>query len=208
MANAADASLPALKAETVGRGAERFGRNLRLGLTWIATGEDKDAAYFAAFDQVHFAAERERLAITSLSEIDDGAGDIVAPLLEELGRREAQALSELELAYRQATGRDALRERPLSDVERRLSDLQPVLIAGPTEFLTGRRRVRFVSGLHGLMAFEVMNAVNGERSGLDIYRYVAAEAREAGAHYYGMVTAEAVLQYLENAATAELIRLE
>jgi hypothetical protein len=53
-----------------------------------------------------------------------------------------------------------------------------------------------------------MNAVNGERSGLDIYRYVAAEAREAGAHYYGTVTAEAVLEYLENAAAAELIRLE
>ncbi len=208
MASADEGSLPALKAETVGRGAERFGRNLRLGLTWIATSEDKDAAYFNAFDQVGYAAERERLAITSLSEIDDGAGDVVPPLLEELGRREAQALSEIELAYGQATGRNAVRERPLSDAERRLSELKPALIAGPTEFLTGRQRVRFVSGLHGLMAFEVMNAVNGERSGLDIYRYVAAEAREAGAHYYGTVTAEAVLQYLENAAAAELIRLE
>jgi hypothetical protein len=65
-----------------------------------------------------------------------------------------------------------------------------------------------VRGLHGLMAFEVMNAVNGERSGLYIYRCVAAEAREAGAHYYGTVAADAVLQYLENAAAAELIRLE
>jgi hypothetical protein len=208
MASADEEWLPALKAETVGRGAERLGRNLRLGLTWIATTEDKDAAYFNAIDQVHFAAERERLAISSLAEIDDGAGDVVAPLLEQLGRREAQALREIELAYRQATGRDAIRERPLSDTERRLSELRPALIAGPTEFLTGRRRVRGVRGLHGLMSFEVINAVNGERSGLDVYRYVAAEAREAGAHYYGTVTAKAVLEYLENAAAAELIRLE
>jgi hypothetical protein len=46
------------------------------------------------------------------------------------------------------------------------------------------------------------------RSGLDIYRYVAAEAREAGAHYYGTVTPEAVLQRLQNMANAELIRLQ
>ena len=62
-------------------------------------------------------------------------------------------------------------------------------------------------GLHSLMAFEVLNAVDGERTGLDIYRFVAAEAREAGAVYYGTVTADAVLEYLENAAAAGLIRL-
>jgi hypothetical protein len=208
MANADEASAPALAAVTVGRGQERLGRNLRLGLTWIATGDDKDAAYHDAVDQVHYAAERERLAITSLGEIHPAAAEFVPPLLDELERREAQAVREIELAYRQATGRSGLPERGLSDAERRLSGLEPVLIAGATEFLTGRRRVRFVRGLHGLMAFEVLNAVNGERSGLDIYRFVAAEAREAGAHYYGTVTAEVVLQYLENAAAAELIRLE
>jgi hypothetical protein len=52
-----------------------------------------------------------------------------------------------------------------------------------------------------------LNAVNGERSGLDVYRFVAAEAREAGEHYYGVVTAEAVLQYLENAAEVGLVAL-
>jgi len=36
---------------------------------------------------------------------------------------------------------------------------------------------------------------------------VAAEAREAGDYYYGTVSAEAVLQYLENVATAGLMRL-
>ena len=58
------------------------------------------------------------------------------------------------------------------------------------------------------MSFEVMNAIDGRRTGLDIFRYVAAEAREAGAHYYGVVTAEAVLRYLQNAAVAGLVRLD
>lgn len=86
-----------------------------------------------------------------------------------------------------------------------LAQLRPALIAGPAEFLTGRRELRGVRGLHGLMAFEVLSAVDGRVTGLEIYRYVAAEAREAGAHYYGTVTAEAVLQYLRNAVSAGLI---
>ena len=55
------------------------------------------------------------------------------------------------------------------------------------------------------MAFEVLNCVNGERTGLEIYEYVAAEAREAGDYYYGVVTPEGVLQYLENVAETGLI---
>lgn len=57
------------------------------------------------------------------------------------------------------------------------------------------------------MAFEVLNAVDGRRTGLDIYRLVAAEAREAGRWYYGTVTAAAVLEYLTNVEKAGLIRL-
>ena len=57
------------------------------------------------------------------------------------------------------------------------------------------------------MAPEVAAAVNGRRTGLEIYRFVAAEAREAGEHYYGTVTPAAVLKYLQNLAAAGLIRL-
>jgi hypothetical protein len=207
MANADSASVPVFAAETVGRGQERFGRNLRLGLSWIATRDDTDAACHDAADQLRYAAERERLAVSSLGEISPSGAAVVGPLLAELDRREAQALREIELAYGLATGRVGPPERRLSDVERRLSEFKPVVTGGPREFLTVRRRIRSVDGLHGLMAFEVLNAVSGERSGLDIYRYVAAEAREAGSHYYGTVTPESVLRYLENVAAVGLIEL-
>jgi hypothetical protein len=58
------------------------------------------------------------------------------------------------------------------------------------------------------MAFEVLNFADGRRSGLDVYRAVAAEAREAGDYYFGSVTAEAVLAYLKNAAAAGMIRTQ
>jgi hypothetical protein len=63
-----------------------------------------------------------------------------------------------------------------------------------------------VPGLHPVMAEEVINLVDGSRTGLDIYRIVAAQAREAGAHYYGTVSPDAVRQYLENVAAVGLIR--
>ena len=80
------------------------------------------------------------------------------------------------------------------------------MVGGPREFLDGRSRIAGAPGLHGLMSFEVLNLVDGRRNGLDIYRYVAAEAREAGEHYFGVVTPEAVLTYLKNAVTSGMIK--
>ncbi len=206
MAAADSAAVPALAAETIGRGEERLARNTRLGLTWIASTADKEAAYRMAVDQVRYAAQRERLAIRSLSEAHSSAERCIGRQLEELDRREGQSIREIELAYRQATGRSTPSPQR-SEAEQRLSQLRPALTGGPREFLDGRRQVDGIRSLHSLMAFEVLNAVDGERSGLDIYRFVAAEAREAGEVYYGTVTADAVLQYLENVAAAGLLRL-
>lgn len=206
MANAGERDVPAMAAATVGRGFERMGQNLRAALSWLATGEDKATAYRNAADQVWYAAERERLAVSSLREIHPSAAPYASDLLAEIDRREAQAKREVDLAYRRTVGqRLPLQETP--EVEQQLADMRPALVAGPTEFLTGRRQVGFVANLHGLMAFEVMNAVDGQRTGLDIFRYVAAEAREAGAHYFGTVTADAVLRYLQGAAEAGLVAL-
>ncbi|MBI4539929.1 MAG: M28 family peptidase [Gemmatimonadetes bacterium] len=198
---------PALAAETDGRGAQRIARNLALGLSWLATEPDRNAAYHRAADQVQYAAVRDRLAVSSLAQIGPDAASLVAPMLERVAEREAQALRELEAQVRWLTGRGPSSRPRLTDAEQRLQGLHPALSGGPREFLDARDQIRAVDGLHGLMAFEVLNAVNGERMGLDIYRYVAGEAREAGAHYYGTVTPEAVLQFLENVAEVGLIRL-
>ena len=51
--------------------------------------------------------------------------------------------------------------------------------------------------------------LNGEgvlHSKLSEVRTLAAEAREAGDHYFGKVTADAVLAYLNNAVSAGMIR--
>ena len=207
MANADADAAPVLAANTVGRGLERLARNLRLGLTWIAEHDDPATAHGMAGDQVWYAVERERQAVRSLGEIAPSVAAQVTARLQDLGRWEQEAVRHLGSAYRERTGRTAPRAAAPSGILAQLAAVTPVLTGGPKEFLVSRGEIGGVRGLHSLMAFEVLNAVNGERSGLDIYRYVAAEAREAGEYYYGTVTPEAVLDYLKKIETAGLGRL-
>ncbi len=207
MARADGESAPELAAETSGRGAERMGRNLRLALGWISAPGDRVAAYHRAVEQIRYAAERERRAAASIREIDPSAARISSGLVEAVGLRESQALRELDMHFRAVAGAARPAPRVRSAAERELDAMRPVLAAGPREFLTGRSKVANVPGLHGLMGFELMNLVDGRRTGADIYRFAAAEAREAGEHYFGTVTADAVLAYLKSAADAGLIRL-
>jgi hypothetical protein len=207
LASADERALPRLLAEVVGRGEERLARNVRLALSALALADDPPAAYFDGIDQIRYATERERLALCSL--VDVGLAEArLAELLSELARRESQALAELESARRHASGTEAPPPRPSGEGEQRLAQLRPALAGGPREFLEKREEIEGAQRLHSLMAFEVLCAVDGKRTGLDIARFVAAEAREAGRHYFGTVTCEAVLAYLERVAEAGLIRLE
>jgi hypothetical protein len=208
MASAGEESAPVLAAETMGRGAQRMAHNLGLGLSWIAAETaDRAAAYHRAVQQVRYAAARERLAVASLASIAPAAERVVPALQQAVDRREAEALAELQAKYRLVTGQSRVPAAQRTAEETRLAGMRPVLVAGPELFLQRRGRIGGVPGLHSLMAFEVMNLVDGRRSGLDIYQMVAAQAREAGAHYYGVVTAEAVQRHLENLAAQELVRM-
>jgi hypothetical protein len=207
MATADARTVPAIASEVMGRGGQRIARNLGLGLSWIARGGDPADAYHRAVAQVRYAGTRERRAVASLVEIAADAGTLVEVLQQLVGDREAQALRELEAACRAMDG-SAPGARPPHEGETALSGLRPRLVAGPTEFLAARAKIKPVEGLHNLMAFEVLNAVDGRRSGFDIFELVAAEAREAGEHYYGSVTADAVRAYLEHAAAAGVIALQ
>ncbi len=232
MASADATSAPVLAAETAGRGAARVARNLALGLSWIAGEADKAVAYRRAVEQVAYAGAREQTAVATLAGIAPEAQRIVAAMGAALARRVDQARFELSTAYQVLTGQmppallssgtqSGTRTPPAvgaglqaapgpsaSGAEIKLAATRPALLGDAKAFLTARSQIAAVTGLHPLMAFEVLNFVNGTRSGLEIYRLVASEAREAGAHYYGTVTPEAVLQYLENAAKPGLIRLQ
>ena len=84
--------------------------------------------------------------------------------------------------------------------------MRPTRSATPREWLAQYERIEWGSALNGYIAREVLQAIDGTRTGLDIYRLVAAEAREGGEHYYGVVRPDAVLALLRNVEQLALIR--
>ena len=63
-------------------------------------------------------------------------------------------------------------------------------------------------GLHGMMAFEVLNFADGRRNAYEIYEAVAAEALSAGTWYYGEVRPADVMALLEKAAEAGIVSVK
>ena len=206
MATADSTSAPVLAAETVGRGEERIARNLRLALGWIAEPRASAQTFHQSLDQIAYAADRERRAIRSLAEIGTRVVD-PAPLLAALDRREAEAATRIRDAWYRSTGTRTPPARPDSPTERQLRGMVPVIVGGPREFLAHRLEVKDIPGLNPIMRGEIFCLIDGKRSGWDIYRLVAAEAHEAGAVYYGLVTPGQVAEALGAIAATGLVRL-
>lgn len=205
MASADAETAPKLAAETVGRGEERIARNLRLALGWLAAPDEPIAHYRQAQDQISYAVWRERRAVRSLAEIARGAVDTI-PLLEALNRREREASGRIRDAWLRSRGTAPTPVR--SAVEQTLEGLTPVIVGGPKEFLARRLDIKEVKGLNPIMRGAILGLIDGKRSGREIFRLAAAEAREAGPVYYGVVTAEHVLATLEAIAATGLARLK
>ena len=81
----------------------------------------------------------------------------------------------------------------------------PALVDDVQGYLDKREKLQRPRGLHPLMAYEVLNFVDGRRSYADIYRAVSAEADAAGSWYYGVVTADDVTAYLDSAVKAGIV---
>ena len=118
---------------------------------------------------------------------------------------ERHFLDSLESHFKSAHSESPPREEDLSEAEHSLRAIVPRVTGDAEDFLSNRREVNRVGGLHGIMAFEVISFIDGNRSGLDIFRAVRAEANRAGIHYYGRVKAEDVYRYLKNAADTGLV---
>jgi hypothetical protein len=209
MARADSSDFPTLAGETVGRGSARLGRNVGTALHLLAAWPDKTAAYYAAVDQVRYATERERSAIRSLAGISPRTAPMVKQLLVALDAREAAALRDVQVAYEQQTNTThAPPARKLSAAEVELATMRPVLAAGPKEFLFHRDDIEGDSTVNEYLSSQLLATIDGHRTGLDLYRIAAAEIREAGTQYYGVITPENVLHLLRSAQQAKLFRID
>jgi hypothetical protein len=81
----------------------------------------------------------------------------------------------------------------------------PVLVDDVAGFMERRKSLKRPTTLHPLMAYEVLNFVDGARTVSEIFRAVAAEADLAGDWYYGQVTRDDISSYIESALSAGIL---
>jgi len=210
LATADDARGPALAAQVLARGQERLGRELAVAADIIegAAPADRSSAWTRATWLLREGVRREQQVLQSVAVLVPG------------GARTAAAIVALSKVLPGADGVDA-RLLPYwtaitgetvapaaakaAAKEDELSGKVPVLVDDVRGFLDKRSSAKRPPALHPLMAFEVLNFVNGSRSVLDIAHAVAAEADAAGEWYYGRVSIDDVASYLDAAAKAGLV---
>jgi hypothetical protein len=196
LAGARDEDLGAIAGEAVGRALARIGRDTATAAALARSGSGVELRRRAA-SLVRESVRREQRALRSLERLSSGTVSGVADaVLKQLPTPEA-AVARLE-ALLQPVAAAMIAPAAELAAERRV----PSLVDDVQGFLDKRSAIVRPAGLHPLMAFEVLNFVDGQRSYADVYRAVAAEADAAGEWYYGTVTVEDVAAYLDSAVKA------
>lgn len=203
LANLSEADVPTLTAMMAGEARERISHDLATGLSRLAQAPaaERGAAYDDALNLLGQAVARETAGLESLRKFADARSlklldSLIGDLkLTELNHR--KRIEEWSLAL-------GAKRAPLvqSEGEAALAAKVPRNLGAPGEYLRAKNRVEGPKTLHGLMAWEALNYVDGKRSLLDIYHVVRAESLSAGEWYYGKVTPEDI-EALFNAAEKE-----
>ena len=203
LANLSESDIPTLMAVMAGEARERISHDLATGLSRLAQAPaaDRRAAYDDALNLLAQAVARETAGLESLRKFADARSlKLLDSLISDLKLTELNHRKRIEEWYLSLGSKRM--PSALSDREAPLATKVPRNLGVPGEYLRAKNRVEGPKGLHGLMAWEALNYVDGKRSLLDIYRIVRAESLSAGEWYYGKVTSEDI-EALFNAAEKE-----
>jgi hypothetical protein len=212
LATAGDDDLPVLASEMYGRAFERISRDATTATRLIAEAapDARPAAYGRALNLFRESIRRERRALGSARALASTGAASRRVLDRFLDETPTDAIAEARMSaiYRALTGeRTAPLSRP-SAREQALAARVPRVVDDVRGFLDRRSRIARPETLHPLMSYEALNAVDGTRSYLDVYRAVAAQADAAGSWYYGTVTLEDVEALLDSAVEAGILSIE
>jgi hypothetical protein len=196
-----------------GNALARLGRELRVAMGLLT---DRRSAHSPgerlkrARAQLRVARDKEKRALASIADVTGCDPNLLEHFVAEIDHYYEHAD---ELVVRTAidlAGGVAPEETPTA-AELDLAAIRPRLAGTVADYFERRRNVRGDFDLSGLMQWEVLSFVDGERTGLEVYESTAGEARSAGEWYYGKVEPESVLAFLracEEAKVVESVRTE
>ena len=202
VATAGSRELPSLAGQVVGRGLERIGHDTRraIELAGEAAGGDV-AARERAIALVGESAAREQRVVRSIAALSGDSASLVSSALAQLPTSDA-AMARLRSLLAPMSSAPAP-----TVAEQEANSRVPSFVDDVAGYLDKRSKIKRPPALHPLMAYEVLNFVDGARSVGDIFRAVAAEADTAGTWYYGAVTLEDVTSYIDSAADAGAVTM-
>jgi hypothetical protein len=211
-ASVGEEDAPALAAYVAAKARARVAADVATGVAHLAEAApaDRDRAFAAARGLVRQSILKEGRALETIRRLAPKGR--VAEQVREAAARQADdldpALAGLEQAYEALTGKNPP-NLDLSKEERAMAGKVYTLSNDVAKIQDARDKMRGTGeGLHGMMAFEVLNFADGRRNAYEIYEAVAAEALSAGTWYYGEVRAADVLALLDKAAEAGIVSVK
>jgi Zn-dependent M28 family amino/carboxypeptidase len=202
VATAGSGELPALAGQVVGRALERIGHDTRRAIELASEADGDTSLRERAIALVGEGVAREQRAVRSMAVLSsDTSASVITSALAQLPTPDA-AMARVRSLLAPASSAPAP-----GPAETGAASRVPTFIDDVAGYLDRRNKMKRPAALHPLMAYEVLNFVDGSRTIADIFRAVAAEADAAGSWYYGTVTSEDVTSYLESAADAGIVTI-
>jgi aminopeptidase YwaD len=208
LANLGEEDVPKLAAVMAGEARERISHDLATGLSRLAEAPEPErrTAYDDAVNLLGQAVAREIAGIESLRRFADAAGrKLLDSLIGDLRLTEVNHRQRIGEWFVSLGGKKA--PAALSDREKALTAKIPKVVATPGDYLRAKDRAEAPKTLHGLMAWEALNYVDGKRSILDIYRIVRAQSLSAGEWYYGQVSLDDIETLFANAEKEKAVEI-
>ena len=212
LAGLGDEGVPELAAEIYGAGLARMMQDSTTAMQMVAGAEPDSRVrrYASAVNLVRESVRRERRALETVRMFSTAGSTSERMLNSLLAQLPADQMAEAQMAafYTALTGEKVAPALVPTEEEKTLAAKVPVMTDSVKTFLENRRKLARPAGLHGLMAYEALNFVDGTRSYLDIHRAVAAEADSAGSWYYATVSLQDVVTLLDSAQAAGIVTLK
>ncbi len=191
VANLSESDTPTLMAVMAGEARERISHDLATGLSRLAQAQagERRAAVEDAQNLLSQSVAREITGLESIRRFADASSrKLLDGIIADFKLTENNHRGRIEEWYVSLGGKRG--PLALSEREKALAAKVPRNLGSPGEYMRHKEEIDEPKTLHGLMAWEALNYVDGKRSILDIYRAVRAQSLSAGDWYYGKVTLE------------------
>jgi hypothetical protein len=188
-----------LLSETYTQGSKRLANDLQAGFHQIQSGNDIEQSWKRADIILEQGVIREIRALNSVKELvgnTEKTSDLIDDYVDQLLSKEKILIDELENFYKSKHGVKRVPNVKLKEEEQAADKLIPK--NNPVLDAYFGKRTSNVEGIniHSTMKMEVFNFVDGKRSYYDIYKAVLAESLAAGTWYYGTISLNDIVKFL------------